>query len=385
MKWAGGKRQLLPELLKAVDKAGAFKRYHEPFLGAGALFFALVHTARLKDGASLSDINPNLMDAYLGVRDEVETVISALKEHRRKHCESYYYEVRASEPRSLARRAARIIYLNRTCFNGLYRENSKGEFNVPFGKYHGKGTPPICDETNLRAVSETLKSADVGAKSFDCVLETAEPGDLVYFDPPYTPVSKTAYFTSYARDGFGADAQIRLAEVFAELARRGVKVVLSNSMTAFTRDLYKAFHCHQVLAHRFVNSKADRRGQVPEALITNFPLTASPRRIGERADGQPVQLSLLNGDHERMALKRWLVENDYADVASLIDKVQAAWQVQGKRTRRNWWEILAGDARGDPRSVAGQTFPVLRAAQLRQGVPVTSNALCRNPWEKVPA
>ncbi|MCP4041489.1 MAG: DNA adenine methylase [Gammaproteobacteria bacterium] len=269
LKWVGGKRQLLPELLKAIEAAEAFKHYHEPFLGGGALFFALANTGRLKAGSYLSDINKNLIDAYLGVRNEVEAIIELLKAHKRRHNETYFYEVRAGTPRKLARCAARIIYLNKTCFNGLYRENSKGKFNTPFGRYKN---PKICDEENLRAVSQALQEVEIAMHDFTTVLEHAKRGDLVYFDPPYNPVSKTADFTAYSRGGFDASAQERLAEVSTTLATRGVKVILSNSMTEFTKKLYKDFYIYEVMASRRVNSRADRRGKVAEALITSFPI-----------------------------------------------------------------------------------------------------------------
>ena len=268
LKWAGGKRQLVPELLGTIDAAGPVRRYHEPLLGGGALFFALARSGRLKRPACLSDVNRNLIDAYLALRDDADLVIRHLKEHRRRHSEAYFYQVRDARPRAPSRRAARIIYLNRTCYNGLYRENSKGRFNTPFGHY---AAPMICDEENLRAVAATLAEVDIAARDFACVLALAERDDLVYFDPPYHPVSKTSRFTSYSRDGFGADEQRRLAEVAAVLVRRGVKVVLSNSMTEFTRELYRGFHCREVLAARNINSRADRRGKIPEALFASFP------------------------------------------------------------------------------------------------------------------
>lgn len=267
LKWAGGKGQLLPELLARVARV-EFRRYHEPFIGGGALFFELAASGRLGPYKPfLSDRNANLMDAYLGVRDDVEGVIAALKRHAERHSKEHYYAVRAETPVELCERAARIIYLNRTCFNGLYRENSRGQFNVPMGRY---ANPTICDEENLRAVARALRKAAVECRSFESVLETARPGDLVYFDPPYVPVSKTASFTAYDKDGFGPERQCRLAEVFAILSERGVYVLLSNSMTESVRELYRGFTVEEVSARRAVNSKADRRGAVPEALVRNF-------------------------------------------------------------------------------------------------------------------
>ncbi|MGH8657152.1 MAG: DNA adenine methylase [Gammaproteobacteria bacterium] len=269
LKWAGGKRQLLPELLSAVAAAKPFRRYHEPFLGGGALFFALARTGQLNKTSYLSDVNTSLIEAYLGVRHELEAVVNLLRAHKENHSEAHYYAVRGQIPHSLAERAARIIYLNRACYNGLYRENSKGLFNVPFGRYTN---PTIVDEENLPAVSQALHSARIEKRDFAAVRQVAQSGDLVYFDPPYHPVSDTAYFTKYSRDDFDAGAQQELAKVFDLLAQRGVKVMLSNSMTEFTRRLYKDYRICQVWAPRWVNSRADRRGKVPEALITSFPI-----------------------------------------------------------------------------------------------------------------
>ncbi len=270
LKWPGGKRQLLPELLSIVDSLQDISRYHEPFLGGGALFFALTQARRLSKNTHLADINPNLMDAYIGVRDEVESVIEQLLKHKQKHCEKYFYKVRTQRPRKLANRAARIIYLNRTCFNGLYRENSKGQFNAPLGRYKN---PRICDADNLRACAQALKATRLAVKSFEASVRLAKPGDLVYFDPPYAPVSKTADFTAYAKGGFSAVDQAKLAEVFAALAARGVHAMLSNSLTNMTANLYKDFHIYRVYATRRINSKADRRGKVPEVLVTSFAVS----------------------------------------------------------------------------------------------------------------
>jgi DNA adenine methylase len=276
LKWAGGKRQLLPALHEAVTAAGPFRDYHEPFLGAGALFFSLARAGHLTGERRLSDVNAPLIDTYLGIRDQLPAVIRLLEGHQRRHGETYYYQVRARAPRNAAR-AARTIYLNRTCYNGLYRENRKGQFNTAFGRYEN---PRICDAGNLTAVSAALQGATLAACDFECVLDAARAGDRVYFDPPYVPLSKTASFTAYSRDGFDAAAQGRLARAFAKLADRGVKCILSNSMTDVTLRLYRDFWICEVSATRPVNSRADRRGRVPEALITNFPPPASAHRAG---------------------------------------------------------------------------------------------------------
>ena len=267
LKWAGGKRQLLGELIPCVKAAGEFGRYYEPFLGGGALFFQMVRTGRLRRNATLSDSNPNLIDAYWGVKKDVQEVIRLLLNHKSRHSKEYYYRVRANVPEDRLKRAARIIYLNKTCYNGLYRENRKGEFNVPCGRYKN---PTICDEENLRAVSDALKRARIDTKRFARVLSAAKPGDLVYFDPPYHPVSKTASFTSYEKRGFDENSQRGLAHTFRRLDNMGVKVVLSNSMTPLVQELYSGFRIEEVMANRAVNSRADRRGKVSEALIRNF-------------------------------------------------------------------------------------------------------------------
>jgi len=267
LKWAGGKGQLLAELVARVERAKPFGHYHEPFVGGGALFFTLEGSRTLDKGACLSDNNASLIDAYLGVRNHVERVIKILLEHKKQHAKEHYYDVRSNVPPRLAERAARIIYLNRTCFNGLFRENSKGKFNVPMGSYKN---PRICDEENLRACAKALKRATVEQRPFETVLKRARAGDFVYFDPPYVPVSATSNFTSYDKGGFGEDSQRRLAEVFAELAQRGVKVLLSNSETPLVRELYRGFEIETVYATRRVNSRADRRGKVPEVLVRNF-------------------------------------------------------------------------------------------------------------------
>jgi DNA adenine methylase len=269
LKWAGGKGQLLPELLERVDRAGGFKRYHEPFLGGGALFFALMRENKLGRGkAYLSENNPRLVDTYRGLRDHPDEVIALLQRHREKNCEAYYYAVRAEVPADIAEQAARIIYLNKTCFNGLFRENSRGGFNVPFGKYKNPG---ICAEANLRACAAALRKARIDARGFETVLDYAKRGDFVYFDPPYHPVSKTASFTSYHKGGFGEDEQRELAGVFDELTKRKVNVLLSNSDTPFVVDLYRHIGVLEyVQATRAVNSRADRRGKVSEVLVSNF-------------------------------------------------------------------------------------------------------------------
>jgi DNA adenine methylase len=250
-----------------VDGAGDFGRYHEPFIGGGALFFEMFRAHRLRKHAWLADNNPNLIDAYWGVKKDVERVIELLLLHKKRHSKEYYYQVRARVPKDRLKRAARIIYLNKTCYNGLYRENRKGEFNVPCGQYKN---PNICDKENLRAVAKALKNARIETRHFAKVLTAAKSGDVVYFDPPYHPLSTTASFTGYEKNGFNEGAQRELAEVFRRLDKMRVKIILSNSMTPLVQKLYRTFTIERVYANRPVNSRADRRGKVSEALVSNF-------------------------------------------------------------------------------------------------------------------
>ncbi len=265
LKWAGGKGQLLPALLARLPET--FAAYHEPFVGGGALFFALAAQRRVGP-VFLSDANPSLIDVYLGLQTDVDAVIVALRRH--VYDRDRYYAVRALNPAdlSLPERAARVIYLNKTCYNGLYRENRAGQFNVPFGRY---ANPTICDEPNLRAAAAVLRGVDIACRPFTTVLDAARPGDFVYFDPPYDPVSRTANFTGYDRRGFGPDDQRRLRDVFAELGRRGVRAMLSNSDTPFIRELYAGFPLEQVFVGRVVNSKVEGRGKVAEVIVVNLP------------------------------------------------------------------------------------------------------------------
>ncbi len=266
LKWAGGKGQLLPELTARLPQT--FAAYHEPFVGSGALFFELASRGTLTR-VYLSDVNQSLIDAYLAVRDEVDQVIRLLQAHRNGHSREYYYTVRALDPARLppAERAARVIYLNKTCYNGLYRENRRGQFNVPFGRYTN---PTICDEDNLRAASCALQRVDIAQGSYASVIDRARPGDFVYFDPPYHPLSATSSFTAYDRNGFTEDDQRRLRDVFADLTRRGVYAMLSNSDTPLIRKLYADFNVDRVYASRSINSKGSRRGKIAELIVRSY-------------------------------------------------------------------------------------------------------------------
>jgi len=258
LKWVGGKRQLLPELVTRLPER--FGVYHEPFIGGGALFFHL--QPRM---ACIADVNLRLVRTYRAIRDRVDDVIELLREY--PHDKEFFLELRAREIDACddVEVAAWFIYLNRTGFNGLYRVNRRNRFNVPFGKYK---RPRICDEPLLRACAEVLSGAAILHQPFDCVLDQARPGDFVYFDPPYVPVSKTASFTSYAKDGFSSADQARLRDVALELKSRGVKVMLSNSAAPLVHDLYaEGFERDEILASRAINCVGTRRGKVGELLI----------------------------------------------------------------------------------------------------------------------
>jgi DNA adenine methylase len=269
IKWAGGKRQLLPELLRYVPER--FNRYIEPFVGGGALFFELASRLPVPSGdaalprALLADVNERLVRTYSGVRDAVDDVIARLREYR--HDEQCYYQVRETpiDGGSDADVAAWLIYLNKIGFNGLYRVNRQNRFNVPFGRHKN---PTICDEVTLRACSRALRGVDVRVADFEVAAAQAQPGDLVYFDPPYVPLSMTSSFTSYTSVGFDTQCQIRLRDLALRLKQQGVHVLLSNSSAGLVRELYQAdFQIVEVSATRLVNSKATRRGAVTEFVI----------------------------------------------------------------------------------------------------------------------
>ncbi|MDV2990941.1 MAG: Modification methylase DpnIIA [Chroococcidiopsis sp. SAG 2025] len=268
LKWAGGKSQLISQYISYFPQK--FATYYEPFLGGGAVFFYLYGVARndkstKKFPAVLTDINPELINVYCCVRDRVEELIELLTRHQEQHDRDYYYRVRSQFTGTSVEMAARLIYLNKTCFNGLYRENSKGEFNVPMGRYKN---PTICSAELLRLVSDSLQSVKIEVRYFDAILEFAKTTeDFVYFDPPYHPLSNTSNFTGYSRYSFNETDQIRLRDTFAELAGRGVKVMLSNSNCSLVRELYKDFHIHEILAARSINSQAQKRGKITEILV----------------------------------------------------------------------------------------------------------------------
>jgi DNA adenine methylase len=269
VKWAGGKARLLPAILPLLPER--IETYYEPFVGGGAVFFALASERRFRR-AVLSDLNAELVDVYRGIKKDVDAVIRLLERYRKKHDAELYYRTRELQPQSLelVERAARLIYLNKTGYNGLYRVNRAGQFNVPFGRYVN---PAICDAERLRATAAVLRARGIKLVSGDFarVTEPAQPGDAVYFDPPYAPRSITANFTSYNSQEFGQAEHERLASTLEALTQRGVRTVLSNSDTRFTRQLYdrQRFQVQKVLVARPINSKSSKRGRVGELLIDN--------------------------------------------------------------------------------------------------------------------
>ncbi len=270
VKWVGGKRQLLAQFRKLnlypPEKFDPIKnKYFEPFVGGGAVFFDL-----LPKHAELSDLNKELVTTYNVIKNNVDELISALKKHKNE--KEYFLSIRALDTSKLTdvEIASRFIYLNRTCFNGLYRVNSKGQFNVPFGL---NKNPLICDEVNLHRVSEALQDVVIKHQDYKEVLKKAKKGDFVYFDPPYHPLNETSSFTSYTKENFSAEDQIELRDTVLELHKRGCFVMISNSDAKFINDIYSGYESiriSKVEAGRAINSKGDKRGKIKEVLVTNY-------------------------------------------------------------------------------------------------------------------
>jgi DNA adenine methylase len=267
LKWAGGKSQLLAQFDPFFP--ASVSEYCEPFIGGGAVFFHLrARFPQMK--AIIRDNNPELINCYSAVRDHVEQLAASLDEHLsrfRQSGEQYYYLVRAQHhlADSVAR-ASRVIFLNKTCYNGLWRVNGRGEFNVPIGSYRPEKVS-LYDPANLAAASRALQGVDLAVEDFRETLRGVAPGTFVYVDPPYFPVSATANFTSYTKEEFGKAAQEELAALFADASRRGVRLMLSNSDTPFIRELYKGFDLHTVKARRAVNCDGSKRGQILEVIV----------------------------------------------------------------------------------------------------------------------
>lgn len=268
LKWAGGKRQILPYLLQYIPKD--FNNYYEPFAGGLALLIELYNRGRIKK-AIISDINKDLINLYEIIKEKPYELISAIKEIPFKNNKDDYYQARklfnSLEPHKNVSRAALLLYLNRHGYNGLYRVNSKGEFNVPFGRYNN---PSLPDEEDIIKFHEMLKSCEILNLDFEDAVRSAQRSDFVYFDPPYMPLNETSYFTDYTSGGFSEQEQKRLASVFKKLSNKGVFVMQSNSNNEFIRQLYAEYNIVEIEARRNINSNASKRGPVKELLVLNY-------------------------------------------------------------------------------------------------------------------
>ncbi len=272
VKWAGGKRQLLPVITSHIPSK--FERYFEPFLGGGAVFFSLVSKEKKAKKWFISDLNSDLALSYVTIRDRVKELVLSLENHAAnysKNQSSYYYKIREANPKNEIDRVSRLMFLNKTCFNGLYRVNSKGKFNVPVGRYVN---PNIVNKENLFEVSRVLQSKDISIKcqDFEDALKGIGHEDFVYLDPPYQPVSTTASFTSYTDSNFDFSDQERLYAKFKALDKKGAKVLLSNSRSNEIIELFDEFSdgIIEINANRFINSVSQKRTGHTELLIKNY-------------------------------------------------------------------------------------------------------------------
>ena len=267
-KWVGGKRQLLDEIERLLPES--YNTYYEPFIGGGALFFYLQ-----PKNAVINDMNSDLILSYKAIKDDLINLIQELEYHKENNSKEYFLDLRSYDrderinSLSDTQKAARIMYMLRVCFNGMYRVNSKNQFNVPYGRYKN---PKIVDEELLKNINEYLNSSNILIlnKDFEEVIKTCKAGDFVYFDPPYIPINETSSFTSYTNEGFSYEDQIRLRDVFSELTRKNIYCMLSNSYSPITLELYKEFNIHKVKAKRSINSVASKRGEISEVIVTNY-------------------------------------------------------------------------------------------------------------------
>ncbi len=266
IKWAGGKTQLLSQFETFFPTH--FNKYYEPFLGSGAVFFKIKNLYPEKEFL-LSDNNSELINCYEIVKNDVEGLIELLKEHRLKHSKEYYYYQRNIDTTNLSKieSVARFIYLNKTCFNGLYRVNSKGKFNVPIGSYKN---PSIFQEKDLIEAQKLLQGVTLKTMPFEKIINIAQKNDFIYLDPPYHPLSLTSSFTSYTSISFSENDQRRLAEVYRQLDKKGCLLMLSNSYSEFILELYDGYRIEQVSAKRMINCNGKKRGAIPEAVVLNY-------------------------------------------------------------------------------------------------------------------
>jgi|TARA_Y100000310_G_scaffold213152_1_gene214056 DNA adenine methylase len=270
VKWAGGKKQLLEQFKPLFPNQ--IIRYFEPFVGGGAVAFYLLKTHPEIKKIYLSDINKELIITYNVVKKNLNELILSLKKHERNHKRNpkkYYYKIRdlVLKKDDYVEIASRFIYLNKTCFNGIYRVNKNGKFNVPIGRYKNPG---ICQEKDLQEISNLLKKDDVKCSQFSKILEKAKKGDFIYFDPPYYPLDGKPSFTAYTKNNFLEEDHRELAKIFRELDKRGCEVMLSNSNSNFIKELYKGYDIRVVHATRMINCDSTKRGKIKEIVIRNY-------------------------------------------------------------------------------------------------------------------
>lgn len=282
LKWVGGKGQLLAQFESLLPKK--YNSYFEPFIGGGAVFFSINPKK-----AHINDINKTLVQTYTHIKNDVEKLIKSLKKLENEFLvkdtearKEFYYSIR-EKYNSLSHedfeKSLYFLFFNKTAFNGVYRENSKGGFNVPIGSYKN---PKIVDEENLRSVSKILSNTKITSGSFTDAVKNAKAGDFVYFDPPYHPLSETSSFTSYSKDAFSKDDQIKLRDLFVELDKKGVYVMLSNSSAPFIQEIYSSYKQIPVFASRMINSKADKRGKISEVVIVNYDPQSNLQSVFEK-------------------------------------------------------------------------------------------------------
>ncbi|CAN2243327.1 Dam Site-specific DNA methylase [actinobacterium SCGC AAA044-D11] len=276
LRWAGGKRRLVPVITTLFSKSfdGKTNKFHEPFVGGGSLMLALgdENSPHFVPGRNLyiSDSNPDLINTYIVIRDDIDSLIRELRKLSKDVSKESYDSIRLQIPRAPIKRAARLIYLNKTCFNGIWRVNGSGKFNVPWGKLKN---PKIYDESNLRSVSARLKGSKIMHSSFSSSIKQIGSGDLVYFDPPYIPLSKSASFSSYAKEGFGINEHEMLANLIGGLEAKGAFVLLSNSDTPATREIFgNSMYLYNLDVSRSISANSSSRKPVKEIIASNYKI-----------------------------------------------------------------------------------------------------------------
>ena len=363
LKWAGAKTKVIPALLPMLP-AGA-RRFIEPFIGSGAVFLNTNYRTNL-----LSDSNEDIISLYSVLKLQGEEFIESCRRLfvPSNNDEAQFYRLRDefNACSDVERRAALFVYLNRHCFNGLCRYNQKGEFNTPFGRY----TAPRLPEDAMRTFAQKLEHAELEHRDFREVIKEAAAGDVVYCDPPYVPLSASASFTSYSAGGFLPQDQQDLAELCEKAAARGAVVLVSNHDIPFTRSLYKnADEVVAILVSRSISCDGENRNKAME-LIARF------------GGQQGKQSSLPKPTHN--SARQWLLASGYEDINQKIESIMLGWQQKGLRTRKDWWEKLAGTLKGAPCVVNGVELPVLSAARIRKGWPPVNGSLCRNRDQPIP-